>query len=112
MKKCLVCDNTFYPKNMYHKYCSKECGRKKWSETYVSPVAKGEMFQESVKKKWNIGEELICKECDKKFIKKYVSQKYCSTDCRGIYNKRIIDARDAEKKKQQEIENKYYGRTD
>ena len=89
MKKCIECSTVFKPKNIHHKYCSKECGIKKW----------------------NIGEELICRECDKNFIKKYVNQKYCSPECRDIYNKRIVDARYAEKKKQQEIEDKYYGRT-
>ena len=110
MKKCIECSTVFKPKNIHHKYCSKECGIKKWNQTYVSPVPKGEMFQDSVKKKWNIGEELICRECDKNFIKKYIKQKYCSPECRDIYNKKIVDARYAEKKKQQEIEDKYYGR--
>jgi len=106
---CVECNTEFKPRNAHHKYCSAECGKKVWSQLYTSPVPKGEMFQDSVKKKWDIGKELTCPECNKKFLKKYVSHKYCNKECRGIYNKKIIDARYEEKRKQKEIENKYYG---
>tara|TARA_R110002051_G_scaffold92066_2_gene161822 strand:- start:415 stop:750 length:336 start_codon:yes stop_codon:yes gene_type:complete len=109
MKNCIECNAEFKPKNEHHKFCSKECGVKKWKLSYVSPVVKGERFQKSVIEKWNIGKELTCLECLKKFVKKYVSQKYCSKKCRGIYNKKIIEERDKQTKidraRMEQIEN-------
>ena len=109
MKKCIECNTEFKPKNKHHKFCSRKCGMKKWTLSYVSPVVKGERFQKSIIKKWNIGKEIICLECLIKFVKKYVSQKYCSIECRNIYNKKIIGERDKQRKidraRMEQIEN-------
>ena len=78
---CEECDEEFVMKQQNHKYCSRECGGKKWKRLYKSVVPKGEMYSDAAKKKWGLGKQLICPHCKKSFEKKHMTQKYCNKIC-------------------------------
>jgi len=83
---CEVCREKFAMKNSHNKYCSRECGRKKWSSLYKSVVPEGETYSDTAQKKWGLGNQLICTNCKKLFRKKHLTQKYCSPICRNKFN--------------------------
>ena len=85
MGVCEECGEDFVKKQQSHKYCSRECGGKKWKRLYKSVVPEGETYSDVVKKKWELGKQLICPHCKKSFEKKHMTQKYCNKTCRGEF---------------------------
>ena len=66
-KHCVICNSSFVSDTPHKFYCSTKCNPYK-----------------SINK---LGDTLICKGCENKYIKVYSNQSYCSYECRYEYKK-------------------------
>ena len=85
-KTCLICNKVYLSWLHNQKYCSYDCGKIKWDSNYQKVAAKGEIYSKKTIKKWGINKKIKCLHCEKKFIKKHMTQKYCTKECRNGYN--------------------------
>ena len=74
-KKCIICQNLFFPHNGGQLCCSKECSKVRYK-------IKNDEWQKRYRyaSRSKVGKEINCKYCNRPFIITGIGQKFCSPD--------------------------------